>query len=77
MIRKLFNNPHVVYQTADNEDELPELPISMCTDNSGLILLFQEDNEIIINRTTIKELSQLLKKIKSGDIIPIRERKNN
>ncbi len=61
MIEKLFNNPQVLYQTADDDCSVPEQAISIYTDSSGLIILGQEGRNIIINKASVKELVKVLK----------------
>lgn len=62
MIIKLFNRPHIFYQTADNEDDLPEYPIAIHTDNMGMICLEQEGRSIILNNKSLVEFSNFIKK---------------
>ena len=63
-IKKLFNNPHVLYQTSDDEFGIAEPAISVCVDAGGLIILNQEDQEILVNRASAKELCKLLHTLK-------------
>ena len=64
MITKLFNNPHVLSQTADDDDcGIAEPAISGSTDASGLIVLVQEGREILVNRKSVPELCRLLRKL--------------
>lgn len=65
MITKLFNHPHVVSQTADDEDSLPEPAITVCADAGGVIVVGQGDQEIILNRATIKEFSKALQMVRN------------
>lgn len=60
MIEILFNNPRILHQTADDKDGMPELPIALSTDASGLIVLSQEGREIVINQASVPELFTLL-----------------
>lgn len=62
MIHKQFNNPYVLYQKC-GEENIPEQALSISTDNSGLIVINQEDGEIIVNKESVKELTQLLNKL--------------
>lgn len=65
MVKKLFEQPHVVYQTPDDGDCLEESAITACLDASGLLVLGQGKNEIVINRGTVKKLTALMKKLAS------------
>lgn len=62
MIKKLFQEPHIFYQKPDDEDNLPEMPIVIQKDLSGIICISQEDREIVLNKKSIKELADFLKK---------------
>ena len=63
MIEKLFNEPNIFYQVADEEDQIPELPVTICKDASGIICLGQNgSSEIVLNKKSIKELCDFLKK---------------
>jgi hypothetical protein len=68
MIDKLFNHPHVLYQTADDENDLPELPIGSSLDNFGMIILSQEGNSIVVNRASVPELCKLLRELAKMEI---------
>lgn len=61
MIEPLLRNAHLLHQTPDDENELPEPPIAVCTDASGLIVLSQEARYIVLNRATVNELRKLLR----------------
>ena len=63
MITKLFNNPHVLSQTADDDFGIAEPAISGSTDASGLIVLGQDGREILVNRKSVPELCRLLRKL--------------
>jgi hypothetical protein len=63
MIEKLFNNPHLLHQTADDDSSLPELPISGSVDSADIIVLSQEGRSIVINKASVPELCKLLKKL--------------
>ena len=64
MITKLFNHPHVLHQTTSDEYAPPEPDVSVCLDASGLIILGQGGQELIINPESIPELCKLLRKMK-------------
>jgi hypothetical protein len=61
MIEPLLRNAHLLHQTADDDSELPEPPIAVCTDANGLICLSQEARYINVNRATVNELRRLLR----------------
>lgn len=65
MITKLFNHPRVLWQTADEADEVPNYPVTACVDNGGTIVLGQEDQSIVLNRASVPELCKLLKQLMS------------
>lgn len=60
MIERLFNNPRLLHQTPDSEDDMPEPPIAASTDASGLICLSQSGREILVNWASVKELCKML-----------------
>lgn len=66
MITKLFNNPRILSQTADNKHSLEEPAIGLCTDASGLIVLNQGGREIIVNRKSVNELCKVLKELRDA-----------
>jgi hypothetical protein len=68
VIEKLLSDPHLLHQTADDESELPEPPIAVCTDASGLIFLSQEARYICVNRATVNELRKLLRELAKREI---------
>ena len=61
MIAKLFNHPHVLYQTPDSDGEIANEAIAGHIDNGGAIILEQEGRHICINRASVPELCKLLK----------------
>jgi hypothetical protein len=63
MIEKLFNNPHLLHQTADSDSDLPEAPIAGCIDANGTMVLSQEGRHICINNKSVPELCKLLKQL--------------
>ena len=63
MIAKLFNHPHVLYQTASDEGDYPNEAIAAHIDNGGTICLEQAGHSIVLNRGSIPELCNLLKKL--------------
>ena len=65
MIKKLFLHPHVVTQTADDEHMSQEPPVTICADASGIIVVGQGDQEIILNRATIKDLNKALQMVRN------------
>jgi len=60
MIVRQFNNPVVLYQTPDGEYEIAEPAICISTDASGLIVVQQGGDTILINRASVKELCKAL-----------------
>lgn len=62
MIRKLFNQPHVLYQS-NSVDEFPNTAVCVHVDNGGTICIEQEDNCIVLNPESVPELCKLLKKL--------------
>lgn len=65
MIRKLFNQPHVLHQTG-NHDVQEQEAICFSSWDSGLISITQEEDEILINPESVPELCRLLKKLAEG-----------
>lgn len=65
MIRKLFNQPHVLYQTSD-EVGIYNDPIAVHVDSGGTIVLTQQDADICIDAASVPELCRLLKKLAEG-----------
>lgn len=63
MIEKLFHNPRILHQTADDDSDVPCAPIAACHDATGLVVLSQEGREICINRASIPELVKLLREM--------------
>jgi len=61
MIVKQFHNPHVLYQTPDDELNLQEPAIAACLDPCGLMVLRQEANTLLVNRASVPELCKLLR----------------
>lgn len=61
MITKLFKEPYIFTQTADSDMEIPEQPVSICKDESELIVLQQESNSIVLNKKSLNELLKFLK----------------
>ncbi len=66
MIKKLFNDPHVLYQSVKDDTDLPESAIAIHVDNAGLICLSQENREIVLNKASVPELCKLLMQITKG-----------
>jgi hypothetical protein len=66
MIRKLFNNPRVLDQTADEDGAMEEPAISLCTDAGGLIILNQCGREILVNKKSVNELCRVLKELRDA-----------
>lgn len=67
MIRKMLNQAHVLYQTAD-EDYVPsETCLAVHIDNGGTLIITQEDRDIVLNMATVPELCKLLKQLAAGE----------
>jgi len=66
VIQKLFNHPHVLYQTYENGIEIPEPAIAGCVDAGGFIVITQEDRDIVLNPASVPELCTMLKKLKNA-----------
>ncbi len=64
MIRKLFNQPHVLWQ--DGGDEISNDPIAVHVDAGGTIVLTQGGEDICIDPISVPELCRLLKKLAEG-----------
>lgn len=63
MIVKPWNQPHVIYQTADADDAIPNPTIIVHVDNSGTLCITQESECICLNYATVPELCKLLKQM--------------
>lgn len=63
MIEILLKNPRILHQTADDKNGMPELPIALSTDASGLIVLSQEGREIIVNQASVPELFSMINSV--------------
>lgn len=63
VIVTLFNHPHVLYQTADSDTELPEAAIGLHIDNSPVICIEQGNHTIVLNRNSVPEFCKILKKL--------------
>lgn len=63
MITQLFNNPHVLYQTADSDFEVSESAIGASVDGGGIIVLEQDGSHIVVNKASVPELCRLLRKL--------------
>lgn len=62
MITKLYREPHVLYQNADDGGfHVPEQAIAASVDSGGLIILEQGEDTIIVNRSSVPELCKLLR----------------
>jgi hypothetical protein len=62
----LYNNPQILYQTADDDSLPPEAAITISTDNTGLIVLGQERDGIVVNRASARELAKVLITLSKG-----------
>jgi hypothetical protein len=63
MIAKLFNQPHVLWQTPDDGQDVPNDALAAYVDNGGSICVRQGDAEIVIGKATVPELCKLLKQL--------------
>ncbi len=66
MITKLFNNPRILSQTADDDSAIEEPAIALHTDASGLIILNQCGREILVNKKSVNELCKVLKELRDA-----------
>jgi hypothetical protein len=66
VITKLFNNPRILSQTADDDDSIEEPAIALHTDAGGLIILNQGGNEILVNKNSVNELCKVLKELRDA-----------
>lgn len=62
MITRLFNNPHVLFQTTD-DNGFAEVAIGASVDGGGSIVLEQEERYIVISPAAVPELCKLLRKL--------------
>ena len=63
MVTKLFGQPHILYQKVEDDMSLPEPAIAASVDAGGIIILGQEGREILVNRSSAKELAKLIMKL--------------
>jgi len=62
MIVTQFKHPHVMYQTPDDDEmHISEPAIAACVDASGLIILQQGNDTLLVNRASVPELCKLLR----------------
>lgn len=66
MIVKPFNNPRVLYQTADDDLGIAEPAITASVDNGGLIILNQEGRDLLVNAATVPELIRMLRDLRDA-----------
>ena len=66
MIEQLYNHPHVLYQTADEDPGIAEPAIAGSVDNGGVIVLSQEGRDIIVNQGSVPDLCNLLRKLRAA-----------
>jgi hypothetical protein len=59
---KVWKNGVVVWQET-TEEGITELPVLVHIDSGGSIVLNQEDRSIVLQRSTIKTLCEVLKKL--------------
>lgn len=60
MIETLFDNAHLVHQTATN-DELSNPPIAGMIDRDGTIILSQEGRHICVDAGSIPDFCKMLR----------------
>ena len=63
MVTKLFGQPHILYQKVEDDMSLPEPAVAASVDAGGIIVLSQEGREILVNRSSAKELAKLINKL--------------
>lgn len=69
MITKLFNNPRVLFQKADDaETGIPEPAIAASTDGTGLIVLEQDGRSLLVNRASVPELCRMLRDLAKSEV---------
>ena len=65
MIVKLWNKPHVIYQTTDADSSDPEnYAVIVHVDNAGALCLQQLKDTIVLDWETIPELCKLLNQLR-------------
>jgi hypothetical protein len=62
----IFNHGRVLWQSAENDDELPNEAIAIHIDNGGCLIIDQGGNSIVVNRTSLKELCDTLKQVNAA-----------
>lgn len=63
MIVKLWNKPHILYQSGDDDDMIPNSALAVHVDNGGSLIITQEHESICLNFATVPELCKLLKQL--------------
>jgi len=65
VIVKLWNQPHVIYQTADSTSgEMENYAVIVHVDNGGALCLQQLNDTIVLDWDTIPELCKLLTELR-------------
>lgn len=67
MIRELFSQPQILFQTPDEDFGVPEPAIGISIDTSGTIVLQQESDTILVNRASVRELCEVLRELDMGE----------
>lgn len=62
MIARLFNRAHVLFQPTDDHG-MNEIAIGASVDDSGRVLLTQEDRHINVDPASVPELCRLLRRL--------------
>lgn len=63
-ITTMYNAPHMLTQSIDDDCLLPESCIAVSHDASQILVIAQGDNEILVNAESVNELCRLLKKVR-------------
>lgn len=60
-VTKLFKSPSVLSQTPDDDCNVPEPAIAVSHDESPILVIAQEGQEIMLNLNSVNEFCRLLK----------------
>lgn len=59
-IERLLRDAALIHQTVGDEGAIPEPPIAVCKDATGLIVLSQEARHIVVNPESLPELVHVM-----------------
>lgn len=68
MIVKLFNHPHILHQTPDCEDDMPNTPIAGHIDDGGTSYSSRKAATSTSTAGGVPELCKLLKKLATLEV---------